>query len=443
MTTVDQAGTGALDGMDDNALRLWPRMLAGLVLAVGLLGGLGRWAYTAELAGAVISQGIIVVEANVQSIQHRDGGIVSEIAVREGDEVSKGQLLVRLDDAQIRAELAIVQSQITELKVRRTRLVAERDGLDTLEFDAGGAVQHGDMENLVAGEKRLFFGQKQTRESQRQQLELGILQIKDEIAGMMGQRVAKAAEIGLVEKEYDRTLELTERKLVEAARLYGVEREKVRLTGELGEIESSIARAGTRISEISLQILAVDATARTEAQRELGGIEARLAELKERAIAIEDRLSRTDMRAPIAGVVNELNTHTIGGVVTPAEVLVTLVPMDSELKVEVRLPPTAIEQVKIDQDARLRFPAFNQRVTPELTGTITQISPATTIDTMSGQPYYRGIVSISEGELEKLGDSALLPGMPVEVFVATESRTIASYMFKPIIDRFTHAFRER
>ncbi|SHF59045.1 HlyD family secretion protein [Loktanella atrilutea] len=440
--TMTYAGAAPMTREID-PLRLWPRMLIGVVLATALIGGLGGWIATAKLGGAVISQGVVVVEANVQSIQHRDGGIVSDIAVREGDVVNKGQLLIRLDDAQTTSELAIVQGQATELEVRAARLTAERDGLDHLTLASDWLAAHPEAAATIAGETKLFDGQRQTRESQRRQLELGISQIAEEIAGMQGQRAAKAADSDLVEAEYQRTRDMTERKLIEVSRLYGVQRERVRLAGEMGEIDASIARAEARTSEINLQILAIDETARTEAQRELSTVMTRLAELKEREFAIRDRLARTDIRAPIDGVVNELNIHTLGGVVTPAEVLVTLVPQDSPLRVDIKLPPTSIEQVSLDQVARLRFPAFNQRVTPELRGHIIHISPATTTDRATGQSYYQATVDIAPAELAKLHDSHLIPGMPVEVFIATEDRTVASYLIKPIMDRFAHAFRER
>lgn len=441
--TMTMSFSDAADLPAEKTLRLWPRMLLGLGLAVALIGGVGGWIVNAELGGAVISQGTVVVEDNVQAIQHRDGGIVSRIAVREGDVVEKGQLLIQLDDAQTRAELAIVRGQTVELAVRSARLVAERDGLADLALSPDWRAAHPEAAELIAGETKIFDGQRLSRESQRQQLELGITQISDEIAGMEGQRAAKAADMALVEAEYARVRDMTERKLVEAARLYGVEREKVRIAGELGEIEAALARAASRINEIRLQIMAIDDTARTEAQRELSTVATRLAELREREVAIGDRLSRTDVRAPIDGIVHELNIHTIGGVVTPAEVLVTLVPQGSKLRVEIKLPPAAIEQVGRDQPARLRFPAFNQRVTPELMGRVVHVSPATSVDRATGQSYYQGIVEIDPAELAKLDGGQLIPGMPVEVFVTTEDRTVASYMIKPITDRFAHAFRER
>ncbi len=423
--------------------RLASRVVVGLVLIAGLVGGIGGWAATARLAGAVISPGQVIVDQNVKAVQHRDGGIVSEIAVREGDVVSAGQVLLRLEDVQTRSELSIVRSQVLELTARKSRLVAERDALAEVVFPTGFSADDAEAFGFAAGETRLFDGQRASRESQKQQLQLGIVQINDEVAGLHSQREAKVEEIALVEVEYERTRELTERNLIEKSRLSAFEREKVRLRGELGEIDASVARAKTRSGEIQLQILSIDDTARTEAQRELSVVEARLQELTERAAAIEDRLSRTDIRAPIAGTVNELNIHTVGGVISPAEVLVTIVPLDAKLKVEIRLSPMNVEQVSVGSPARLRFSSFNQRTTPEINGVVTFIAPATSGDAATGERFFQGHIAISADELAKLGDSPLLPGMPVEVFVQTDERTVASYLAKPVMDQFQRAFRER
>ena len=213
--------------------------------------------------------------------------------------------------------------------------------------------------------------------------------------------------------------------------------------GERGEVNAAIARAKTRMSEIRLQIISIDENGRTEAQRELSLVETKMSELHDRRTAVEDRLARTDIRAPIAGTVNELNIHTIGGVITPAEVLVTIVPENARLKIEVRLAPVSIDQVAVGQGARLRFSAFNQRTTPELKGDVVYVSPATSRDPATGENYYLGDINVSAEELTKLGDNALLPGMPVEVYVSTEQRTALSYLAKPLSDQFSRAFRER
>lgn len=423
--------------------RLWPRVLVGVVLGVALIGGIGGWAVTVPLSGAVISQGIVVVDDSVQNIQHRDGGIISEIAVRAGDHVEQGQLLFRLQDTQTQAELAIVQSQMLELIARRVRLQAERDGLARLAFPPGYDGSNPVAQQIAQGEERLFTGQRTTRESQKQQLELGIEQVTKEVEGLEGQHGSKLEEIALIETEYDRTNQMVTRKLAETSRLYAIERERSRAKGELAELVSSMARARTRISEIHLQIIAVDDSARTDAQRELGNVETKLAELTEREVALEDRLSRTKVLAPASGIINELNIHTIGGVAAPGETLLTLVPKGSALSVEVRLSPNSIEQVHMGQDVRLRFPAFNKRTTPELNAQITNISPATARDPATGERYFQGKVDIPAQQLDRLGESRLLPGMPVEVLVTTGDRTFASYVLKPMIDQLTHAFRER
>lgn len=436
-----KASTGKVRTL--RTFQLGSRILVGSLVILALVGGVGGWAATARLAGAVISPGQVIVDENVKAVQHRDGGIISEIHIKQGDTVVAGQVILRLDDVQTRSELSIIEAQTHEMTVKKARLVAERDGLSGIALPDRLTVAAAAIDPVVAGEKRIFEGQFANRESQKQQLELGIVQIEDEVKGLQSQRLAKDEEIVLVSIEYEKTKVLADRKLVEDSRVSDIRREQVKLGGELGGIDAAIARAKTRSGEIRLQILAIDETARTEAQRELNGIEARLQELNERAIALNDRLARTDIRAPISGTIHELNIHTIGGIITPAEVLVTIVPLDAKLKVEIRLAPMSVEQVSIGSPARLRFSAFNQRTTPELMGTVTFISPATTSDPATSENFYQGFVEFSADELAKLGESALLPGMPVEVFVQTDERTVASYLAKPIFDQFNRAFRER
>ena len=289
----------------------------------------------------------------------------------------------------------------------------------------------------------MFDGNRQNRNSQKEQLVLGIDQLGEEIKGLESQRDAKIDEIALVKTEHGKIKGLTDKRLIETSRKYIIDREMAKLLGERGEVEANIARAKARMGEIRLQIIAIDETARTEAQRELSAIEPKLSELRERRVAIEDRLARADIRAPLSGTVNELAVHTIGGVITPAEKLVTLVPADAALKIEAKLSPTDIDQVFVGQPAKLRFSAFNQRTTPELHGRIAYVSAATSSDPSTGQVYYLADVIVPSDELEKLGDSKLLPGMPVEVFVSTEERTAMSFLSKPLADQFSRAFREQ
>ena len=213
------------------------------------------------------------------------------------------------------------------------------------------------------------------------------------------------------------------------------------MMGELGAVEANTARAEGRISEIELQILAVEDAARTEAQRELRALDASIAELDERRLAIEDRLNHTEIRSPITGVVNELNVTTVGGVITPAEALVTVVPDDAELRVEFRMRTMDVDQIAVGQPATLRFSAFNQRTTPEVDGTVVHVSAAAQRDPATGETFYLGDVAIT-GEMASLGDIDLVPGMPVEVFVQTKEMTAISYLAKPFTDQMWRAFRE-
>jgi HlyD family secretion protein len=426
-----------------NSFPVGPRVIAGVTLGLVLFVGAGGWAATAQLTGAIIAPGMVKVDQNLKSIQHRDGGIISEIAVREGDFVTKGQVMLRLDDAETRAELSIVRTQLVELMAKQARLMAERDNLDSIMMSSELTSRIEDFPHVFFGEKRMFDGNRQNRESQKEQLVLGIDQLGEEIKGLESQRDAKIDEIALVKTEHGKIKGLTDKRLIETSRKYIIDREMAKLLGERGEVEANIARAKARMGEIRLQIIAIDETARTEAQRELSAIEPKLSELRERRVAIEDRLARADIRAPLSGTVNELAVHTIGGVITPAEKLVTLVPADAALKIEAKLSPTDIDQVFVGQPAKLRFSAFNQRTTPELHGRIAYVSAATSSDPSTGQVYYLADVIVPSDELEKLGDSKLLPGMPVEVFVSTEERTAMSFLSKPLADQFNRAFREQ
>lgn len=444
---MNSAGSG-LAGVPpkntDKSFRIGSRVLVGTTLGFLLVGGVGGWAATAQLTGAVIAQGSVTVDQNLKSIQHRDGGIVSEITVREGDFVNAGQVLIRLEDAQTKAELSIVHSQLVEMAARKARLLAEREGLDRVDFPPEFA--NGDPEAaavIVNGETRLFKGNLANRESQKKQLELGVEQIGEEIKGLEAQRISQEDEIALLELEHQKIKGLADKRLIEGTRVYTSDRDKARLKGERGEIDAAIARAKTRISEIRLQIISIDENGRTEAQRELSLLDTKISEFQDRRTAIEDRLARTNIRAPISGTVNELNIHTVGGVITPAEVLVTIVPENARLKIEAKLAPASIDQVSAGQPARLRFSAFNQRTTPELNGKVVHVSPATSRDTVTGETYYLGEIGVTADELAKLGDDMLLPGMPVEVYVSTEERTALSYLVKPLSDQFSRAFKER
>lgn len=422
--------------------KLGGRVLFGLVLAAGLLGGVGSWAVTAQLAGAVIATGSVQVDENLKEVQHRDGGIIADILVRKGDVVTAGQTMFRLDDAQSRAELSILQAQLDEAEARGARLTADRDGLSEIVFPDRMQADADAFADILGGELRLHAGNLANRENNRQQLELGVAQIEEEITALNAQRAALVEEVALVEATRDRVRDLAAKQLIETARVEEIAREIAQLRGRLGEIDANIARSRSRISEVQVRILAIDDLARTEAQKELGVVESRIQELTDRITAVEDRLQRTEIKAPIAGRINELSVHTIGGVITPAEILATIVPDGAKLNIEVQLPTTAIDQIHLGQPARVRFSAFNHRTTPELQAAVSYVSPATSTTTPDMAPFYLGNVELAPGEMEKLAGLELMPGMPVEVYLTTQEQTALAYFVRPLVDQYERALRE-
>jgi HlyD family secretion protein len=448
MTSIDSFGPygQAVSGFQkerepEKSFPMRGRVVLGFVFALLLIAGIGGWAVTARLSGAVIGVGTVLVDEDLKVVQHIEGGVVREIAVREGDAVSAGQLLLRLDDVQVRTEKTIVEGQLAELIARQARLLAERDGADDLVLSAAYLQAYLDAPLIAAGERQLFEGNRRNHISQKEQLALQVLQLREEVNGLDFQKTAVLAELDLTLADRDRMQALAENRLIEATRISEVERDVARLQGVQGETVAALARAASRISEVELQILALDGTMRTEAQRELRGVEAQIAELEERLLASQDRLARTRILAPVSGTVNELNVTTLGGVVSPAEDLITIVPRDAELTIEFRVAVNDIDQMMVGREAKLRFSAFNQRTTPELDGHISHISAAAQYDGQSGESYYLAQAKVDEG-LDRLGDRSLVPGMPVEVFVQTDEQSAIAYFLQPFTDQINRAFRE-
>jgi HlyD family secretion protein len=428
----------------DNGLR--PRVVLGLGIVTMLAAGIGGWAANAKLSGAVIAPGHVVVETNIKKVQHPTGGVVGEILVKSGDLVNAGDVVMRLDDTQTKANLGIILTQLTELNGRKARLAAERDNLDTIQFPDGydALSDRPDPEALrvATGERRLFEVKRKLAEGRKGQLRSRIEQYRSEISGLGKQEHSKSKELRLVKEELDRLEALFAKKLVPQTRVLAMQRDEARIQGEHGALLSQVARAGGQINETELQILEIDENAITESQKEYREIEARVAELNERKIGAEDVMKRIDLRAPRSGIVHELAVHTVGGVIAPGDVVMGIVPKEDAKTVEVKLMPTDIDQVSVGQQAVLRFPAFNQRVTPEINGKISRLAADVSTDPQTGAEYYVARVSVTEDEFSKLGKVQLIPGMPVESYIQTGERTALSYITKPLQDNFARSFKE-
>jgi HlyD family secretion protein len=420
-------------------------LLAGFVIIAGLVGGVGVWASQAEISGAVIAQGTVVVESSIKKVQHPTGGIVGEIHVKNGDTVNTGDLLLRLDETVTRANLQMIAKQLDELTVREARLVAERDDAKEVALPQALISRNTDppIAEIVKGERSLFDSRRSSRLGQKAQLRERITQLDQEFSGISGQLDAKTREISLIGKQLEDLGTLEEKKLVTAATMVALRREAARLEGEHGQLKATAAQTRGKVSEIELQILRIDQDARTEVVKDLRETQSKIAEYMERRVAAEDQLKRVDLRAPQSGTVHQLAVHTVGGVINGGEPVMFIVPAGDKLVVEARLSPHDIDQALGSRTAFVRFAAFNQRTTPELQVPILSISADLAQDPRTGESYYTARLDIPDSELKKLDDNKLVPGMPAEVHIKTHDRTALSYFVKPIQDQFSRAFRER
>lgn len=417
----------------------------GLGIVVLLVGGIGGWAATAKLSGAVVGAGTVVVENNVKKVQHPSGGIVGDIRVRDGDTVNAGDLVMRLDDTITRANLGILMSQIDELLVRQSRLVAERDGRKemTVPEALGERIKSPEVANLVASERALFNNRRNSREGQKSQLRERLNQLNEEIGGIESQHRAKVKETQYIRQELSENEKLFAKNLTPLSKITQLRREATRIEGETGQLTAARAQSRARMAETELQIIQLDNDLRTEVTKELREIQARLSELAERRVAAEDQLKRIDIRAPQSGIVHQLAVHTIGGVINSSDPVMLIVPHDEVLVLEVKIAQQDIAQLKPNQEAFVRFTAFNQQTTPELKGKVSRISADVWRDPQTNFVYYNTRIALDEDELKKLDGQKLLPGMPAEVYIQTAERTALSYAVQPLLNQIRKAFNER
>ncbi|RCK39691.1 hemolysin secretion protein D [Thalassospira profundimaris] len=414
----------------------------GIVLL--LFFGMMLWLMVAQLSGAVVASGKLVVESNVKDVQHSDGGIIGEIHVRDGDRVTAGDLLIRLDDTMARASLGIVETQLSSLAARRMRLTAERDNLSELPIPDLFTDRLDDpaVGDLIAAERNLFTARRNSLEGEKEQLSQKRAQLSETIIGLNAQKTANEEERRHIVDELTGLEGLFAKQLVPITRVAALRRERASLDGTHGELTASIAATRMQISETEMQMLQLDRDRQTEVLGELTDIDQQIAELMQKQIALRDQLRRIDIRAPYDGTVYQMSVHTVGGVIAAGDRIMGIVPDQDELVIEAHISPRDIEQVVLGQDAVLRFTAFNQRTTPELSGSVLFVAADLERDELTGDTYYIVRVRISAGEVARLDGRDLVPGMPVEVFLATGERTALSYLIKPLSDQFARAFRE-
>jgi HlyD family secretion protein len=414
------------------------------VLLVALVLG-GGWMALMPLAGAVVVPGNLVVQSNVKTIQHPTGGVVAEVPVHNGSRVNIGDLLLRLDATQAQASLQMVSKQLDESRARMARLIAERDGLPLPEIPAEMAARLDEsaVKNLLASEETQFKARANARYSQKDLLQSRVAQLGEEIAGLDSQVASKGKQLELIAGELTGVQDLYDKRLVPLTRLTTLQRETARIEGERGQLISAIAETKAKVGEAQLQIVKLDQDFRTDVVKELGETQGKAAELEQRGVAARDIIDRIELRAPTSGIIHQLSAHTIGGVIRAGDAIMEVVPDSDDLQIEARLQPNDIDQVQAGQKALIRFSAFNQRVTPQIVGLVSYVSADVSHDQQTNAAYFTVRMTLPDDERRRLAGLQLVSGMPAEVFMQTGSRTMMSYLLKPITDQFNRAFVER
>lgn len=425
--------------------RLRSLLLTGWLTFFLLVFGIGAWGAVSKIAGAVIGVGALEVQGNRQVVQHPTGGVIKAIHARDGDEVAAGQVLVEIDGDDLRPELDTVEGQWFEILARKSRLHAERDGLDAIAFDdelVDRAAADPAIADLMAAQRQQFEARRKLRGEEVAQLQEQQAQIARQNEGLEALAAATGRQAELVQQEIDAQQTLHAKGLTEMTRLLTPQRELARLEGTAGQVESSLAENLGKIAELEIEQVRLTSEARDEAITELRDLEFREIELREKRRLLIDQITKLDLRAPVSGVVYGSTADTLRGVIRPAEPVMYVVPKETPLIVRTRIDPIHIDQVRIGQEAALRFSAFDQRTTPEVMGHVTAVSADAYQDERLGTSYYEADVAIDEGERAKLDHVTLLPGMPVESFIRTGDRSALSYFVKPLTDYFTRAFRD-
>jgi len=419
-------------------------IFVGLATSFGLVGGLLAWSIMAELSGAIIAPGVVQVESERQVVQHPDGGPVRQILVRDGDRVATGDVLLKLDDTFLRSELAIVERQLTELFVRKRRLEAERDLRDTLvpgDVPVFSEVSREEMLAAMDGQQQLLSARMATMEGETDQLRRQQEQIGQQVQGLEAQLASVATRRSISNDEVERLGTLAKRGLVEVRQLQNANRETATLEGDAGRLTASIAEAHSRHAQLAIEELRLQNGLRSAAIEQLRDLSYEEIELVERQLSLQERLSRLDVRAPVSGRIFELTVAGANEVLQAAEPILYIIPDDRPIQVMARIRPVDIDQVQPGQNVSLVFSAFDRNATPEITGRVEMLSADTAQDER-GNVFYEAVIAPMGSFETVLGDDAVIPGMPVDAFIATNARTPLDYLVKPLSIYFSRALRE-
>lgn len=398
---------------------------------------------TTMISGAVIAPGQAVVRGKPKMVQSLDGGVVESIYVKDGDLVNAGDLLLRLDPTLLRVNLDIYRNRLAEAVARESRLEAEYLGQPEIEMRTELPQLAGtSVDRHYAGQQEIFQARRELTQGRRDQLDERVRQFENQTEGMQGRIGSTRDQLSFVERELESARKLNESGLARESQVLALEGNKSALLGELSKLESELAGIRNAINDAEMEVLQAERQFKEDVVTELREATAEREELMLQIISVESQLARIDITAPSDGVIHEMQVATVGGVVAPQATIMQVVPLSEGVEFELRVDPKSIDQVFVGQRARVVFPAFDMRSTPEIFGALAMIPPSSVTDEATGVSYYRVGLSVPPEELAKLGDVDLIPGMPVEAFLEAGERSVLSYLTKPLMDQLNRAFRD-
>jgi len=418
---------------------------AGWLIIALFFGGLGTWAVTAPLNGAVVGNAVVKVEGNRKSVQHLDGGIVKELHVREGERVNVGDLLILLDETQARAEYDVLTQQYVVLRATEVRLLTELDHASTLVMpdDLKARSEDSYLKSVWNGQVSQFESSCAALEGQRIVIREKINQLGSQIVGAEAQVKAFTDQITSVKAEAKDIAPLVERGLIARPRILQLERTAYGLEGQIADARANIAKARQAIAEQEQQIAQLDNDRMTDVTKDLRDTQAKMLEVIPRAMNARAVLGRMEIRAPYAGRVVALTAFSVGGVIQRGEKILDIVPDQDLLTIEAQIAVEDISDIKPNMRAEVHLTAYKQRIVPIIHGDVIQVSADRLTDPKTNNPYYVAFVRIDESELASMPNIRLYPGMPATVMIPTVQRTAFDYLVGPLVMSFNHAFRQK
>jgi len=415
----------------------------GTIFIISTLLVLAVWAYLAPLDEAALATGVVMVKSHKKTLQHFDGGIVSQLLVKDGDVVEQGDLLVVLDGTEDKAQLEIARGQYIATASQLARYEAERDGKATVSYPLS---LNDEIDPRVfqakQSETQIFKARKSAYQGEIALLKQRVEQLLSKIEGLKGQRASKQLLVSSYGEEAKDLSELLEKGYTDKQRLRDVTRNHAVNTGEISALNAEMASSQIQINETKLEILQLEKKFQEEAVNKISELQTQLFDIEQRISAMNDKVVRIDIKAPVAGRVMGLSVHTLGGVILPGHPILDIVPQTEELVIDAQVSPMDIDRVSVGLVAEVRFSAFKQALTPVIEGKVINLSADSITDERTGMSHYQAQVELTAESAKKIANLDLVPGMPVEVLIKTGERTVFEYLTKPVTNVFARAFIE-